>query len=197
MQRSSRRGFTHVSYIQQVVEDYYSYGGLPDDALQGKDVLEIGPGDTLGVAMLMLARGARTVTCLDRFKPTIDVEKNKAICDHCEHAHQRPANENRRPTAIFYRNESSPDGRIVARYGNAIETIASNADCQQYDLIVSRAVLEHVYDLESAWWSMKYCLRPQCRMLHKVILGIINSFRRSIRCISSLSRLALGATVVP
>ena len=35
--------------------------------LTGKAVLEYGPGDILGVALLMKAHGAKRVICVDRF----------------------------------------------------------------------------------------------------------------------------------
>src|SRR5215216_5629422 len=58
-----------ANYITRVGDDYLKYAGVTDDYLVGKNILEIGPGDNLGVALYFLAKGAETVTCIDRFNP--------------------------------------------------------------------------------------------------------------------------------
>src|SRR5262249_61861434 len=56
-----------LDYIDLVAADYLIYSGLPAEALRGRRVLEVGPGDNLGVAMKLLVAGASQVVSLDRF----------------------------------------------------------------------------------------------------------------------------------
>src|SRR5229473_2762503 len=46
-----------LDYINQVFEDYLIYSGISVNMLQGKRILEIGPGDNLGVALKFLLAG--------------------------------------------------------------------------------------------------------------------------------------------
>lgn len=159
----------NISYIEKVVRDYFEYGKMSDGDLSGKNILEIGPGDTLGVAMLLLAKGAASVTCLDRFKPKIDPEKNRFVCEGL--IRNLTSQERSRIDGLldfFIRNESSPDGRIIAKYGLPIEQLTPSGSQDGFDLIISRAVLEHVYDLREAWMGMVRVLKSNGQMLHKV-----------------------------
>jgi SAM-dependent methyltransferase len=159
----------NISYIEKVVREYFEYGKMSDGDLAGKNILEIGPGDTLGVAMLLLAKGAASVTCMDRFKPKIDPEKNRFVCEGL--IRNLTSQERSRIDGLldfFIRNESSPDGRLTVKYGMPIEKMADSGNDKGFDLIVSRAVLEHVYDLPVAWREMVRGLNTEGRMLHKV-----------------------------
>ena len=57
-----------ANYVASVFRDYLDAGGLSVADLQGASVLEVGPGDNLGVAALFAAAGAKKVVCLDRFR---------------------------------------------------------------------------------------------------------------------------------
>jgi SAM-dependent methyltransferase len=156
-------------YLEGVVRDYLEYGKLDNADLSNKHILEIGPGDTLGVAMLLFAKGAASVTCVDRFKPKVDVEKNRLICESL--FRNLGGEEKLRVEGLLdciVRNESSPDGRLVARYGLPIEQLRESSGHGGYDLIISRAVLEHVYNLHDAWMGMIGVLNPNGQMVHKI-----------------------------
>src|SRR3989344_8004674 len=53
-------------YSEEVFYDYFRYSGFTADFLKGKRILEIGPGENLGVALQCLAYGAEKVVCIDR-----------------------------------------------------------------------------------------------------------------------------------
>lgn len=55
------------AYADHAVRAILEHSGLTDVAIRGWRVLEIGPGDDLATAALMLARGAQEVVALDRF----------------------------------------------------------------------------------------------------------------------------------
>src|SRR5262245_62826507 len=57
-------GFTidqSIDYIVNCYNDYVHYGGVGPDHFRGKSILEVGPGDNLGIALYMVAKGARHV----------------------------------------------------------------------------------------------------------------------------------------
>jgi SAM-dependent methyltransferase len=131
-------------------------------------VLEIGPGDSLGVALCFVAKGARSVVCLDRFEPFRDESQNAAIYRRLLEQFSEAERERVRDVIRLdgTRVTFAPD-RIEARYGMSIEEAAGESR-RKFDLIVSRAVLEHVADLEAAWSAMTRLLQPTGEMWHKV-----------------------------
>src|SRR5437867_2359472 len=56
-----------LDYINRTFDDYLKYSGLSTRSFQDKRVLEVGPGDNLGVALKFLAAGAGQVVCIDKF----------------------------------------------------------------------------------------------------------------------------------
>jgi len=159
-----------VRYVEDVVADYLQYAEVTPDFLVGKDVLEIGPGDNLGVALGLIARGARSVTCLDRFDPQLDDRRNAAI--YRRQLERLDADARTRAEAAILRVdvvvvEFDPT-RIRCQYGIPIEAASAHFGASSFDLILSRAVLEHVRDVDLAWTSMVHLLVPGGQMWHKV-----------------------------
>src|SRR5262245_40815380 len=68
-----------LAYIDEAYSDYLAYAGLSAADLAGARVLEVGPGDNLGVALRFLANGCSQVVCLDKFFPERDEEKQLRI----------------------------------------------------------------------------------------------------------------------
>ena len=60
-----------AGYVRKMFDDYLRILP-PGTSIEGRRVLEIGPGDQFGVALLFLARGAASVTCLDKYRATVD-----------------------------------------------------------------------------------------------------------------------------
>jgi SAM-dependent methyltransferase len=160
-----------VSYIREVAEDYVQYGAMGDvGRVQGKRILEIGPGDNLGVGLMLLAMGAESVTALDGFTPAADPEKNReiyaALC-------RLMTEEQRERIRDVIRED--PDGgvtirgeRLIAHYASPLEAEPRALPLANYDIILSRAVLEHLADVRKGWAAMVRSLRPGGEMWHKV-----------------------------
>ncbi len=53
--------------IDDTFNSYFRDAGLTRDAVKGKTVLEIGPGDYVGVALNFLAAGAQEVVCIEKY----------------------------------------------------------------------------------------------------------------------------------
>ena len=106
------------NYFQDCINDYFEKLGVGQaqraEFLRDKRILEYGPGDIPGVALLMIAHGADRVACVDRFP--------------------------------------------LASLTNEI------------DLVISRAVLEHVNDLPATFRDMYAALKPGGIALHLVDL---------------------------
>jgi Methyltransferase domain len=160
-----------ANYARRVVADYITYGADGDpERLKGKDVLEIGPGDNLGVALLLLARGARTVTCIDGFAPSFDAQHNshiyRAIYDGLSAAERERVHD-----VVTLQPDGTATvggGRLISRYDVPIDAVATPLEARSYDIIISRAVLEHLGDLKRGWKNMVACLRVNGEMWHKV-----------------------------
>jgi SAM-dependent methyltransferase len=143
-----------LDYIDEVVDDYLRYGQLKPPNVAGLSVLEVGPGDNLGVALRLQALGAVRVATLDRFWSAPDKGREEQIY-----------------RALARRHGTSFDpAAIETVFGIAVEDALQAFGPVSFDLIVSRAVLEHVRDVPAALRAMDALLMPGGRMLHKVDL---------------------------
>lgn len=115
--------------------------GLRD--LVGRRVLEIGPGDDLGLCFLSLAHGAEEVVALDRFTVSRDHRRLSSV--------QLALGSGCVPTVVE---------------GVGIEDAAGLLGDNSFDFIYSVAVLEHVGDVRAAFSSMARMLRPGGCMVH-------------------------------
>jgi SAM-dependent methyltransferase len=152
-----------VAYINRVFDDYLRYGGLTAADLAGQRVLEVGPGDNLGVAMRFVHAGAAEVVALDRFITTQNPEKNDLI--------YRALSESLGVLEF-------PRDRIRPVYNVAIERADEHFEPESFDLIVSRAVLEEVYQIDRAFSVMNRLLRPGGALIHKIDLTDYGLFSR-------------------
>ncbi len=154
-----------AEYVTRVFHDYLDVSGLRTTDLSGRRILEIGPGDNLGVALLFAAHGAADVTCLDRFAPARDEGKNRAIYQEVI-AGLAPVPRERARAALNAEGVPGPPVRVLGDL--AIEDAASTLPGESYDCIISRAVLEHVFDPASAWSSMHTLATPGGLLVHKI-----------------------------
>jgi len=161
-----------AAYFERCFADYRQQLGVTEyDAgtwLRGLHVLEYGPGDILGTALMFHAYGAAEVECVDRFPMQQVSAWNAAVYRALVARMPEPARARAqaafvvagepasglRPDAVSYR--VTPDG-LAARQG-------------AFDLIVSRAVLEHVNSLEATLRDVATCLRPRGVSVHNVDL---------------------------
>jgi SAM-dependent methyltransferase len=181
-----RLGATHrdkplaesISYVERVVGEYERYGGLTREALAGARVLELGPGDNLGVALHLLAKGAARVVCLDRFvtwrDPDQQREINAALVERIPEAQRDGLGE-----VLDERSAMRPNqGRLELIEGVPIEEAEGALPRKGFEVIISRAVLAHVDDLGAAYDVMDRLLALGGRMAHKVDLSDIGLFTR-------------------
>ena len=148
-----------LAYIDRVYGDYLAYGGLTHFA---GDVAEIGPGDNFGVALAALAGGAHSVHAIDRWRPDRDRAAQRAIYE---------ALARRSGWADLF--NGSPGEETIAglayHAGEPAETFFRDSGLA-FDAVISRAVLEHLYDPLGALDDMAAALRPGGRLIHRVDL---------------------------
>jgi SAM-dependent methyltransferase len=151
-----------VRYIEVAFTDYKQYGGV--DRFHGV-AAEIGPGDNAGVALLMRLDGCEHVDLVDRFLTRRNAEQQSKIYQALADRHAI------KPFCSQDVWDDRKFSEINWQIGEASEVYFQNRaqnSGEVYDFIVSRAVLEHLYDPLAALDRMVSCLKPGGKLLHKI-----------------------------
>jgi SAM-dependent methyltransferase len=158
-----------VDYIERVFNDYLRYSGLKTTDLEDKSVLELGPGDSYGVALRFIAAGARRVQTVDRVVAWRDPGYQRRIYEALL-ARLDPEGRRRVEAVLSMDGDAVAfdPGRLRMREGVPIEEAASELEPGSFDMIVSRAVVEHIYDTDTAFAEMSTLLAPGGTLAHKV-----------------------------
>jgi SAM-dependent methyltransferase len=151
-----------LAYIELVFADYKRYGGI--EVFEGR-VCELGPGDNAGVALLMRADGCEVVDLVDRFRSQRSPAHQGAIYQALIARHPRARLWTGAPG-----DDRSFDGIRWVSGVAAEEHFQHPARAEQYDFIVSRSVMEHVYHPLGCLGAMVRALRPSGKMVHRVDL---------------------------
>jgi SAM-dependent methyltransferase len=171
---ATHRGFDvdrSLAYIDAVYDDYVRYAGLGPSELRGARVLEVGAGDNFGVALRFLAAGAAQVAAVDRFATWRDPEQQRRIYAAML---ERLTPDESEALGDALRLDPEPafdETRLRIVEGVPIEQAASTLGLGSFDISVSRAVLEHVYDLDAALKAIDAMLKPGGLFAHKVDLS--------------------------
>ncbi len=168
-----------VAYIDKQFTDYITYTGLLPCDIADKRILELGPGDNLGVALRFLAAGADSVVCLDRFFSKRNADHEKDIYTALRQG-LRPAEKSRFDEAISLADDLHLNARrLHSIYGDTLEGFADKLvkDDKAFDLIVSCAVLEEIYDPNPTFAAMDKLLTAGGYLVHKIDLSDYGMFR--------------------
>lgn len=161
-----------ADYFRRCVSDYFAIlGSIADDPstlVRGKCILEYGPGDVPGVALLLIAHGASQVVCVDRFKLVKLSDKNAAILQRLLDG--LGGEQLARARECFNTPGDPASGFNETRVRYQVATDGISGLERQADLVLSRAVLEHVNDLVSTFADMHRALLPGGICLHQVDL---------------------------
>jgi len=164
--------------IDATFEAYLQHAGMGEGALHGRRVLELGPGDNIGVAARFAAAGASFVSTIDKFVPLRDSPYHRRLY----------ASLRSRLTTDEQRNFDEAldvsgdrvvlhDDRLQYVYGKGFEDADVFAPAS-FDLIVSNAVIEEIYDVDRAFAAMHRLLRPGGYLLHKIDLRDYGMFSK-------------------
>lgn len=183
-----------VKYIDKVFNEYFLYSGLPIEYIKNKRILEIGPGDNFGVALKFLVHGAAKVVCLDKFYAKRDLRKQSQIYKAMR---SNLSQEERRifDSIVKINNNKFEfvSNSLEYIYGKGIEealdifaptykdyNVASSRGSKgfrgkgvsplplNFDMIISRAVMEHVYNIDAAFYNMDKLLKSDGYMIHNI-----------------------------
>ncbi|HOM13369.1 MAG TPA: methyltransferase domain-containing protein [Rubrivivax sp.] len=161
-----------AQYFRDCVDAYFERLQVaPADVaayLDGKTLMEYGPGDLPGVAALMVARGAHKVYCVDRF-PLVNLSPKNArvlagLIDGCQGA------ERDRLVGCLADPDDPAAGFAARRIEYLVRPSGLSGLQSAVDMVYSRAVLEHVDDLEATFSDMVAALRPGAVAIHQVDL---------------------------
>lgn len=161
-----------AGYFWRCFDDYRQQLQLDDAGFAafvcGRRVLEYGPGDVLGTALLFHAWGAASVECVDRFPLNHVSAKNAQV--YAALVRRLPEAQRRVAEAAFVQpgNPASGLREAAVRYRVTPDGLAGRP--AGFDLIVSRAVLEHVNSLEATLRDVESSLAPGGVSLHSVDL---------------------------
>jgi hypothetical protein len=138
-----------LDYIRQVYQDYHTYAGIETEEFRGKRILEVGPGDNFGVALRFLVAGARLVVCLDRFYSERDPGQQMKIYQALRES--LAEDEKARFDRVIHIDGDIELNRETLTYihGTGIEDADDVFSPASFDFIISRAVLEHLYDCDA------------------------------------------------
>jgi hypothetical protein len=136
--------------------------------LADKTLMEYGPGDLPGVAALMVARGARKVYCVDRFPLVKLSDKNVGVLVQLIEAAR--GTERDRLIACLADKEDPRAGFRSDRIEYLVRPSGLSGLQGAVDLVFSRAVLEHVNDLDATFADMIAAMRPGADAIHLVDL---------------------------
>lgn len=159
-----------LCYIEAQFADYLKYSGLSPEQLHGKRVLELGFGDNLGVALKFLAAGASEVVCLDKFYAKRDSARERNIYSELRGTLSREAKQRFDQIITLDDGVQINNDKLKCINGVDLETWANRPAAQEkrFDIIVSRAVLEEVYDPRRLFIAADRILQPGGYTLHKI-----------------------------
>jgi len=159
-----------ASYINLVYNDFVAYGNLTADKITGKTVVELGPGDNIGVLLRFLAAGASRAYGADRFYSIHDIEHERQIYKVLRNG-LTEAERRRLDDAVQLdpKLEFNPD-KVKYVYGKGAQRVDEMVPPASVDLIVSRGVLQEVYEIDRAFFAMDQILKPGGWMVHKIDL---------------------------
>jgi hypothetical protein len=147
-----------------------------DRPLEGLRVLELGPGTTLGVPVLLACAGAKVVV-VDRFLAYWDNDFHPAFM-----ARLLRRVDNRGPRfgdpirRLLRHNAFTPD--VIESFDIAAEELHSLG--RTFDLVLSNAVLEHVQDIEITANNLSSATAPGGINFHQVDFRDHRDFNRPL-----------------
>jgi SAM-dependent methyltransferase len=166
-----------AQYFFDCVLDYMDVLSAPRDSLatywRDRRIVEYGPGDIPGVALLLAALGARSVLCVDRFALVrFDDYQQRTLAAL---AKLLPDDKCRaRLRNCFGQPDNFASGLKPVAQGGAVSYAITRSGLlglrDVADMVISRAVLEHVDDLSATCRDMAQVLVPGGTAVHQVDL---------------------------
>lgn len=156
-----------------------------EEFLQGKKVLEIGPGINFGSLLVLACHGAEIMVA-DRFLTPWNPEYHplfyQLLRDNL--AERWPTLDPSPLDTVLAQGGYPPE--IITLYSCSLEKIRIPA--KSVDLVLSNSVLEHLYDLKSAFSQLFRITKPGGRGIHMVDFRDHRDFSRPLEYLLSSER---------
>jgi SAM-dependent methyltransferase len=168
-----------VGYVHRTFELLLTGGGITEGEIRGKRILELGPGDHLGLGLRFLAAGAERVLSVDRFAVAHEVAPQRRIYEALL-ASLGPEQRARLAEVITLDrpHPNLDEARIQLIPRLPIEDALGVLEPGSFDLIFSVAVGEHLRDSDDAFRAMHELLASGGTMLHQIDLRDHGMFSR-------------------
>lgn len=161
-----------AEYFLECFHDYFRVMGIDKDSigefLHDKTILEYGPGDTAGVALLMCAHGASKVYCVDRFPLATFSEFSLSVFESL--LRKLDGDARKRAEQCFNKEGDPSSGLTDSMIEYLVKDNGLSGLHNKVDLVISRAVLEHVNDLDATFIDMHSALVDGGIAVHQVDL---------------------------
>jgi SAM-dependent methyltransferase len=167
------QGEAFVWHVHNVFEAYRRHLRGRRDDFAGLRILEIGPGEHLGIPLLFVAAGAREVACVDHTREVRnDAPEVRRMYEGLRSRIDGAGARARFDGALAGLRDCEKPGAQPIAYRPHLPLEDATPDLiGRFDLIVSMSVLEHVRAPRAAMGRMYECLQPGGWMAHCVDLA--------------------------
>jgi hypothetical protein len=164
-------------FLEGVSNTYTTYLRYLDRQPGGAHVLEIGPGDNIGVALRFASGGARHVTIMDKFVPLQVSEFHRQLYARLRDGLPEP-DQHRFDQAIDLSNGVHPKPERMTYLQRDIQEAEAHIPAGSVDLVVSNAVLQEVFDTDRMFAVIDQVLSPGGTQIHKIDLSDYGMFAK-------------------
>lgn len=170
---SSKTLAESLNYIDEQFDDYLTYGELTREQLWDKRILELGFGDNVGVALRFLAAGASQVVGIDKFYSKRDVGREREVYAALRQKLSGAEQERFDDAVDLTDGIKFNPNKLSCINGLDLEAAAGElaSEGKIFDFIISRAVIEEIYEPERFFLAADRLLAPAGLMLHKIDLS--------------------------
>lgn len=169
-------------YFLECIHEYMDVLGARRSELdtfwRDQQIVEYGPGDIPGAALLLAGLGAKSILCADRFALLRFDDYQRSVIK--ELSALLPDDASRRRLDACFKTPGHFDSGLADTVIKYVVTPSGLVGREAVaDIVLSRAVLEHVDDLPATFMDMAHALRPGARAIHKVDLKSHGLHRRN------------------
>ena len=181
-QGSFERPLAEVPAALRRIDDLFTgtlrHAGVSPDDLAGRSVLEVGPGDNIGLALRFVAAGAREVVSVDKFVPLQDTAFHRQLYIAMRDQLAGEARERFDRAIDLSTHVALRDGPLRYVYGRGVDDPRADLGSGQFELITSNAVLEEVYDIDGTLAALDAVMQPGGVQMHKIDLSDYGMFTK-------------------
>ena len=160
---------TQLAHLKSVYEEMLQHSGIQPGKVSGARVIELGPGFTMTIPLLFAADGASYAVGVDKFVPFLTSSYYQHY--YAQMRESLPAEKRERFDAALNQNPLTlNEARVRQVYKKELQDIVPELGPGTYDLIVSNAVMEEIYEPTPSFEAQVRLLRPGGVMVHNIDL---------------------------